>query len=357
MPSAWPRAPSRAWRCHNGSRADDYAGPGIENPHPFAAARRPDVHHLPRRQPGRRGQGCRATSRRRPRSATTRAPGRSDRTAYFNRLTLAGIDKFPNYMVGGQTYTALDYLQFINPGDLRVVTQGARCGQCHAGHAECVAHEPAGDRGRASSRAPCTPPAVRQRGARERRALPGHGRRPGLPRRHGSGLRAWPGRHRRGRAPDRVPGLQRLRQAAAADNLFNNDALPRGRARRRPERGRLGDHGLAAREPVPRAGRVHLRRLPPGQRGGEQPLRRLPLVGLHRLPHALQPRRPQPAASDPNVDEDRAAGPGPDPRARARALRAAPDPQRRAGRCRAASTSRASTTTPAPAATRARTAR
>ena len=58
--------------------------------------------------------------------------------AYFNRLTLTGIDKFPNYVVDGTTYTALDYLQFINPGDLRVVTQARSCGKCHGNHVEAV---------------------------------------------------------------------------------------------------------------------------------------------------------------------------------------------------------------------------
>ena len=58
--------------------------------------------------------------------------------SYFNRLTLTGIDKYENYTVDGVTYSPLDYLQFVNPGDLRVVTQGEGCGQCHQGHAECV---------------------------------------------------------------------------------------------------------------------------------------------------------------------------------------------------------------------------
>jgi hypothetical protein len=58
--------------------------------------------------------------------------------AYFNRLTLAGIDKFPNYQVAGHMYSAIDYLQFINPGDLRVVTQGRSCGACHENHTEAV---------------------------------------------------------------------------------------------------------------------------------------------------------------------------------------------------------------------------
>ena len=122
--------------CHNGSLEEDYAGPGIENPHPFPGADSlacttchggdPDgedqlTSHVP--PPPEIGDETFQTTNAR---------------AYFNRLTLAGIDKFANYTVNGQTYTALDYLQFVNPGDLRVTSQGRGCGSCHANHAEEV---------------------------------------------------------------------------------------------------------------------------------------------------------------------------------------------------------------------------
>ena len=123
--------------CHNGSPHDDYAGPGLENPHPYAPADNlecTDCH-------GGNPEGHDALS-----SHVPPPPEIGDETfqtnntpAYFNRRTLTGIDKFADYTVGGVDYTALDYLQFINPGDLRVVTQGRSCGQCHAGHADCVA--------------------------------------------------------------------------------------------------------------------------------------------------------------------------------------------------------------------------
>jgi hypothetical protein len=56
--------------------------------------------------------------------------------AFFNRVTLAGVDKLtPDPYVGpsGTQHSNLDYLQFINPGDLRVVSAGRGCGQqgCH----------------------------------------------------------------------------------------------------------------------------------------------------------------------------------------------------------------------------------
>ncbi|MEZ6016653.1 MAG: hypothetical protein R3F49_16160 [Planctomycetota bacterium] len=123
--------------CHNGSPQHDYAGPGLENPHPF---------------PGADNLLCTAchggdgTQDEQERAHVPPPPELGDRAhqdqnaeAWFNRLTLAGVDKYPDYEVNGRAYTALDYLQFINPGDLRVVTEGKSCGACHGGHAECVA--------------------------------------------------------------------------------------------------------------------------------------------------------------------------------------------------------------------------
>jgi hypothetical protein len=121
--------------CHNASLANDYAGPGIENPHPFAPAAnlRCTTCH------GGNGNGTDKVTSHVPPPPEIGDDAHliANRTAYFNRLTLTGIDKFPDYTVSGTTYTALDYLQFVNPGDLRVVTQGRACGQCHQGHAQC----------------------------------------------------------------------------------------------------------------------------------------------------------------------------------------------------------------------------
>ena len=123
-------------RCHNASGANDYAGPGIENPHPFG-----DADNL-------RCTACHGGNPNGEDKVTSHIPPPpeigdrenmdNNRTAYFNRLTLTGIDKFPDYEVDGNTYTALEYLQFINPGDLRVVQEGRSCGQCHENHVEAV---------------------------------------------------------------------------------------------------------------------------------------------------------------------------------------------------------------------------
>ena len=135
--SLQPQSVSSCMLCHNGTLTGNYTGTGIENPHPFganAAAMDCTVCH------GGNPNGVDELT-----SHVPPPPQIGDRTfqttnarAYFNRLTLAGLDKYSDYVVGGHNYTALDYLQFVNPGDLRVVTLGRGCGQCHANHAEDV---------------------------------------------------------------------------------------------------------------------------------------------------------------------------------------------------------------------------
>jgi hypothetical protein len=132
--------------CHNGSSTgyNDYQGTGIMNPHPFGSAvaiRCTQCH-------GGNGQVLGKAE-----SHVTPHPKIGDKQyqannpeAAFNRITLAGIDKlqpteYPGSGCEGGTCTNLDYLQFINPGDLRVVAQGRGCGAggCHAGeHGEWV---------------------------------------------------------------------------------------------------------------------------------------------------------------------------------------------------------------------------
>jgi hypothetical protein len=124
--------------CHNASFEDDYAGQGIENPHPF---------------PGADNLKCTACHGGNPAEtdpllAHVPPPPEigsenfqiQNAKAYFNRLTLAGVDKFADYTVNGQTYSAIDFLQFVNPGDLRVTSAGRGCGTCHAPHSDSVAH-------------------------------------------------------------------------------------------------------------------------------------------------------------------------------------------------------------------------
>jgi hypothetical protein len=127
-------------QCHNGSKNDDYAGPGLENPHPFGDA---DSLTCTTCHGGHGDGEDKATSHIPPPPQIgdrqfQAGNNTANRLAYFNRLTLAGIDKFPDYVANGRTYSALDYLQFINPADLRVVTQERSCGQCHTEHVETV---------------------------------------------------------------------------------------------------------------------------------------------------------------------------------------------------------------------------
>lgn len=122
--------------CHNGSQHLDYAGPGLENPHPFpgadqlacttchggnSAAQTKDGAHVP--PPPEIGDDTKLIK---------------DARAYFNRLTLTGLDKLPDYTANGRSFTAIDYLQFVNPGDLRVVSRARACGACHGPHADVV---------------------------------------------------------------------------------------------------------------------------------------------------------------------------------------------------------------------------
>lgn len=126
--------------CHNGSQHDDYSGPGIEDPHPFGAAKGLLCTDCHGGNPA--GEGVADSHVPPPPQIGGREQWEVDRFAYFNRLTLTGLDKLPDYEVEGTSYTALDYLQFVNPGDLRVTEAGRGCGACHAAHSRSVARSP-----------------------------------------------------------------------------------------------------------------------------------------------------------------------------------------------------------------------
>ena len=92
-------------------------------------------------------------------------------------------------------------------------------------------------------------------------------------------------------APSEIKGTVIVHQPRRASQQSN--VLRRHDPRSRPQSGQLGQARFGAGEPLPRASGLHLRRLPSRQRRREQSLRRLPLVGLHVLSHALRPRRTQ----------------------------------------------------------------
>lgn len=129
--------------CHNGAEhRDDYSGEGLMNPHPFEGAGYirctgchggdpsvfgPDRAHIPP-----------------PPAIGDRRFREEDVRAAFLRTTLTGVERLtPDPYPGaeGREHSNLDYLQFVNPGDLRVVAAGRGCGAsgCHGGsHAEWV---------------------------------------------------------------------------------------------------------------------------------------------------------------------------------------------------------------------------
>ncbi len=121
-------------KCHNGSDFDDYNGGGLENPHPFTGAGTIKCTGCHGGNPGSMDPLTAHVPP--PPQVGDRTFQTQNATAYFNRLTLAGMDKVPDYVVNGVTYTSLQYLKFVNPGDLRVVGIGEGCGACHAPHAD-----------------------------------------------------------------------------------------------------------------------------------------------------------------------------------------------------------------------------
>lgn len=129
-------------KCHNGSLHDDYAGPGLENPHQFPGAEQLKCTTCHGGNPN--GGDVASSHVPPPPQIGDRAFQDQNAFAYFNKLTLAGIDKLPDYTVAGVTYTALQYLQFLNPGDLRVTSLERGCGACHQPHATGVGRSPIG---------------------------------------------------------------------------------------------------------------------------------------------------------------------------------------------------------------------
>lgn len=135
---------SSCMNCHNGSQKEDYAGTGLSNPHPFLASGYLSCVQCHGGNGAGLGKDDSHVSA--PPEIGDRLQQQNDPYAFFNRVTLTGIDKLGTYTgANGQQYTGYDYLQFINPGDLRVVSQGKSCGTagCHGGeHADWVTRSP-----------------------------------------------------------------------------------------------------------------------------------------------------------------------------------------------------------------------
>jgi hypothetical protein len=122
--------------CHNGAVKNDYSGPGLSNPHPFKDSDK--ISCTGCHGGNGRGIGKNGSHVPPPPAIGDRQRQATDPKAFFNRRTLAGIDKlepaeYQDAARPGESFSNIDYLQFVNPGDLRVVTEGRGCGAqgCH----------------------------------------------------------------------------------------------------------------------------------------------------------------------------------------------------------------------------------
>jgi hypothetical protein len=124
---------SSCMECHNGSNQKDYKGTGISNPHwvDNPAAQYLECTQCHGGNPA--GLGKDDSHVPRPPQLGDDASMVNNPVGYWNYLTRQGLDKFPDYTVNGTTYTALDFVQFLNPGDIRAVQVGRSCGNtgCH----------------------------------------------------------------------------------------------------------------------------------------------------------------------------------------------------------------------------------
>jgi hypothetical protein len=128
--------------CHNGADpfGDKWSGNLLSNPHPFGAAAFLDCTEC--HGGNGEGNGRDESHVPVPPEIGNETNLINDAISYFNYLTFTGVDKYPDYTVDGVTYSALDWIQFRNPGDTRVVSQSRGCGAtgCHGDGASLGDH-------------------------------------------------------------------------------------------------------------------------------------------------------------------------------------------------------------------------
>lgn len=140
-PPPTPVQVSACQSCHNGQNPGDpvYSGPGISNPHPFGSAAYIECVSC--------HGGDDTTGNNRIEAHVPAPPQWNDQNfvvrngdnfEYFNYRTRSGIDKmepWPDTRNPGQFVDPIDYIQFMNPGDMRAVSAGRSCGTsgCHGG--------------------------------------------------------------------------------------------------------------------------------------------------------------------------------------------------------------------------------
>ena len=145
-PDVMPAEPVEScMSCHNGAREhNDYSGAGMNNPHPFRGAERIRCTECHGGDP--MGAGPLGSHVPNPPAIGNDQNLVQNPVAYFNFLTRTGLDKlepavYTSPATGEREWSNLDYIQFMNPGDLRVVAEGRGCGAqgCHGNeHAQWV---------------------------------------------------------------------------------------------------------------------------------------------------------------------------------------------------------------------------
>ncbi|MCB9690523.1 MAG: hypothetical protein H6736_01790 [Alphaproteobacteria bacterium] len=139
IPEPWAAATSESCsRCHQGAVFRPFDGPGIADPHRSDTVVACTTCH------GGDGTAPDAADAHVPVPPELRG---DDPGAVFGRRTLASVEGLAGWEEGGRSHTALDWVQFVNPGDLRVVGAGRGCGTsgCHDaadGHVAGVTSSP-----------------------------------------------------------------------------------------------------------------------------------------------------------------------------------------------------------------------
>ncbi|MCB9667868.1 MAG: hypothetical protein H6734_00170 [Alphaproteobacteria bacterium] len=121
--------PTSCMECHNGAVAGEppYAGAGISNPHFFGSASRMECTAC------HGGDGTPGITKELAHVPRPPLLEGDDPRHYVARVAHLGVDRVPDWPADGVIFSGLQWIQFVNPGDVRVVAARRGCGQtgCH----------------------------------------------------------------------------------------------------------------------------------------------------------------------------------------------------------------------------------